>query len=234
MKAKFFLLFAIAAMAGNLHAFTSVELPHVIVFHEGEDERTLAEIDEMLGCTMAAAESYLEEGFGKRTLYIYKDQREFQRQKHPVASLFLRLDWYIGDNIGERALIVSPNASVKVHSYRSIINAIPHEVIHTIVYSINKKCPLWISEGLALYLSNRHQGSRGQAKLPPAGIFTNGNPLYFEKHNGYLFADTFIEFVEKRYGKGKVIELIRTGDYEGTLGKNIADLYSEWGEYLKG
>lgn len=232
MRQRFLILVVFACVLNSLYAFTRTELSNIIIFHQNEDEKTLSQIDQMLGQTKNKAENYFEQSINKRTLYIYKDQKEFQRQKHAIVSTFLKLDWYIGDNIGERSLIVSPNTKVKVHTYQSILNAIPHEYIHTVVYSINKKCPLWISEGLALYLSNRYKVSTGKTKIPPVGIFKSNNSLYFEKHNGYSYADKFIEYIELNNGHEKVLELIKTGDFEEVLGMTISDTYSNWVKYL--
>ena len=226
MRQRFLYITIFACVLNSLYAFTRTELPNIIILHQNEDAQTLGQIDQMLGHTKDIAESYFEKSINKRTLYIYKDQKEFQRQKHPIVSTFLKLDWYIGDNIGEKSLIVSPNTKLKVHTYQSIINAIPHEYIHTVVYSINKKCPLWISEGLALYLSNRYNASIGKIKIPPIGILKSNNSLYFEKHNGYFYADKFIEYIELYNGRSKVIELVKTGDYEKVLGTTVNEIYS--------
>lgn len=233
MKQRILYLAIFALTLNSLYAFSRTELSNIIIFHQNEDEQTLRQIDQMLGNATSVAECYFKQRIKKRTLYIYKDQKEFQRQKHPIVSTFLKLDWYIGDNFGEKSLIVSPNTKVKVHTYQSIINAIPHEYIHTIVYSINKKCPLWISEGLALYLSNRHSASTGKMKIPQKNILKNNNSLYFEKHNGYFYADKFIEYIELNNGHSKVLELVKTGDYEKVLGATINEIYSGWINYLQ-
>lgn len=217
MKHRLLLLVIVLLSLDSAFAFTRTDLSNVVIFHQDENDDTLSQINEMLGNTRNSVESYFQRTFDKRTLYVYRNQKEFQRQKHPIVTTFLKLDWYIGDNIGERALIVSPNTKVTVHTYQSIINAIPHEYIHTVVYSINKKCPLWLNEGLALYLSNRHNASTSKMTIPPIGILKSNNSLYFEKHNGYLYADKFVEYVESKYGHSKVIELVNTGDYEKVL-----------------
>jgi hypothetical protein len=35
------------------------------------------------------------------------------------------------------------------------------------------------------------------------------------------------------YGNEKVVGLIRTNDYEGTLGKSALDVYAEWVLYME-
>jgi len=209
------------------------EFSDITIYHNGEREDTLREIDQMISKIQSNVFKYFEIVVGKREMDIYSNQKKMQRQKHPIISAFAKLDWYIGDNSGERILIVSPNTKVKGHSYSSIINAIPHEYIHTIIFSINPKCPLWINEGVALYLSNRQKVSTRTTNIPPMKILKSNNSLYFQKNNGYGYADKFIEFIEDEYGHGKVIELIKEGSYEDVLGKSLGTIHSEWIEYLK-
>lgn len=232
MKKPLTTIFLYLAMA-SLSCFTKSEYANVVVFHENERTETLDEIGAMIDSTSRATREFFGMEIPRRTLYVYANQKEMQRQRHPVAATILRLDWYIGDNIGERALIVSPNTPLKVHSYRSVMNAIPHEYVHTVVYAINPRCPLWVNEGLALYLTNGNGVSLSRASMPPKRVFTSDNPLYFEKHNGYFFADKFIEFLERAYGHESVLALARTGDYGAVAGKGLDRLYDEWADYLK-
>lgn len=210
------------------------ETDDVAIRHEGESPENLAAIAEGLREARAAVEAYFGRPVPKRVLYVYKDQREFQRQKHRLLSLFVRPDWYIGDNIGETALIVSPSTAVRGHTRESILAAIPHEYVHTVVYSINPDCPLWINEGAALYLANgRGRRIDPERGLPPIRIFTSENSLYFAEHGGYSYAQTFIEYVERRYGRGRVVELVERGDIPAVLGRPLAAVYEEWAAYLR-
>jgi len=231
-RISLFLVFCLV-QAVTAFAFSKEEFPSIVIYHEGEERRTLVEIDSMLRNQQEVAEAWFGVPIPKRSLYVYKNQKEMQRQKHPFVTLFVRPDWYIGDNIGDRALVVSPNTPVKGHTYKSIIEAIPHEYVHTVVYGINPKCRLWLNEGIALYLSNGHPVSVRERAIPPVKIFTSGNSLYFAKHNGYDYADKFIEFLEKTYGHETVIALIRDAEYEKLTGKTIEELYDEWVVFLR-
>ncbi len=224
----FFALIFSAVVSASAAGMTKSDYPGIIIYHEGEDLRTLEEINRLLEVQQEKTQDFFGMPIPKRSLFVYKNQKEMQRQKHPFVTLFVGPDWYIGDNIKDRALIVSPNTEVNGHSYQSILGAIPHEYVHTVVYSLNPKCPLWLNEGVALYLSNGHPVSVRESVIPPVKIFTSGNSLYFAKHNGYAYADKFIEFLEHGYGRSKVMELIHNPDYKKVLGKTIDDLYPEW------
>ncbi len=230
---KLFFCALVTLLASSLFCFTKVEYPNVTIFHQGEKAETLDEIGSMLDSTNRVARDFFGVDIPKRTLYVFADQLEMQKQKFSDNPAMLGLDWYIGDSIGDRVLIVSPNAPLKVHTYRSVMDAIPHEYVHTVVYAINPRCPHWINEGVTIYLSNRQPVSFARDPIPPKRAFTMNDSLYFEKHNGYIYADKFIEFVERNYGRESVLGLVRTGDYAASTGKGINRLYDEWVAFLE-
>jgi hypothetical protein len=223
------LLFLISAAVFSM---SKDELINITVFHDNENPETLKEIDALIGEENIKISQFLGVSVSKRELYIYKNQKEMQKQKHPILSFLLKPDWYIGDNINQKALIVSPNTSVKGHSYESIIHAIPHEYVHTVVYSMNKKCNLWINEGLALYLANKETISTSQYKIPPVKIFSSNGSIFFSNNNGYQYADKFIEYINEVYGHDVLIKLIKDNNYTKILGVNVSDLYNDWKQYL--
>ena len=120
------------------------------------------------------------------------------------------------------------------HNYQSILNVIAHEFIHTVNNKINNNCNIWIDEGIALYLSNGDKSKDILKKynIPNIEIFNVNNVSTFNEENGYIFADKIIEYVYNKYGKNKVIELIKNNNYENVLNKNIKEIYKEWVNYL--
>lgn len=59
------------------------------------------------------------------------------------------------------------------------------------------------------------------------------NPVKFSKMGGYTFANTYIEYIDKKYGWEKLMEIIKTEDYETVFGKSDEDIYNEWVDYIK-
>jgi len=234
MSKKIALSLAVCMLhAVSAFAMSKDEFPAIVIHHEGENPQTLSEINSLVQKQQEKTQDWFGMPITKRSLYVYKSQKDMQRQKHPFVTLFVRPDWYIGDNIGDRALIVSPNTPVQGHSYKSIIEAIPHEYVHTVVHAVNPGCPLWLNEGVALYLSNGRPVSVRESEIPPVKIFTSGNSLYFAKHNGYAYADKFIEFLEKTYGRETAIALVRDADYGKHFGKSASELYDGWVLFLR-
>lgn len=110
------ILFALLAMAASAFCLTKEEFPNVVIYHDNEDRNTLREIDELIARENETIQRFLGVTVSKRELYVYRNQKEMQRQKHPILSFVLKPDWYIGDNIGQRAIppvkIFSSNDSV--------------------------------------------------------------------------------------------------------------------------
>jgi hypothetical protein len=46
-------------------------------------------------------------------------------------------------------------------------------------------------------------------------------------------AHTYIEYIDTQYGWDKVLELIKSEDYEAVFGKTEKDIYNEWVEYIQ-
>ena len=58
------------------------------------------------------------------------------------------------------------------------------------------------------------------------------NPIAFSNSGGYIFAHTYIEYIDKTYGWGAVLELIKTENYKDVFGRTQEEIYDEWVDYL--
>lgn len=100
---------------------------------------------------------------------------------------------------------------------------------------MNPKIHLWLTEGCALYLTNGTAFSKEYLETMPIPTFEDTltrNLIRFANCGGYTFAHTYIEYIDSSYGWDKVLELIKTEDYETVLGKRQREIYDEWVEYL--
>lgn len=169
-------------------------------------------------------------------VYIYDHQDIMQTKKYGYVVLFLGLDWYIGDNIGTDVLLTSPANPGNLHSYDDIKYAVLHEIIHAYVSVLNEDIDLWLTEGMALYLSNGEPFYRkylDNYTIPTYHAVNSNNPLIFSNCGGYTFAHTYIEYLDKTYGWEKVLKLIKTENYEDCFGISQKEIYEEWVLYLE-
>lgn len=178
-------------------------------------------------------------GFEKKqnvNIYIYDNQKRMQMKKYGLVGSFLGLGWYIGDNIGTDVILTSPGNPGPEHTYVSVKEAVLHEIVHAYISVVNPHIQLWLTEGMALYLSNGepfYKEYTKQMKIPSYADTKTKNPIYFAKCGGYTFANTYIEYIDVTYGWDKVNELLKTQDYQGVLGKTDKEIYDQWVNYIE-
>lgn len=177
-------------------------------------------------------------GFSEKqdvNVYIYDTQQTMQTKKYGFIAPLLQLDWYIGDNRGTEVILTSPANPGSVHSYDDNKEAVLHEIVHAYVSVINPNISLWLTEGMALYLSN---GKPFQAEyleymeIPSYEDTCTINPIRFSNCGGYTFAHTYIAYLHNTYGWDSVLELLETEDYEKIFHKSQKEIYGEWLQYL--
>lgn len=178
-------------------------------------------------------------GFSEKqnvNVYIYDDQNTMQTKKYGYVAPLLGLDWYIGDNIGTNVILTSPANPGEVHDYDNNKYAVLHEIVHAYVSVMNEDIDLWLTEGMALYLSNGepfYKENLKYFKIPIYHITTSNNPLLFSKSGGYTFAHTYIEYLDQTYGWDQVLELLETENYEKCFDKSKKEIYKEWVHYIE-
>lgn len=178
-------------------------------------------------------------GFSEKqnvNVYIYDYQNTMQTKKYGYIAPLLGLDWYIGDNIGTNVILTSPANPGKVHDYDNNKYAVLHEIVHAYVSVINQNVALWLTEGMALYLSNGEPFYKANLEyftIPAYNDTNSNNPLTFSNCDGYTFAHTYIEYLDKTYGWDKVLKLIKSENYEKCFDKSKKEIYEEWVHYIE-
>lgn len=206
----------------------------VNVYYESEEAAAKDVFQYADGATASIAQKL---GFTEKqdiNVYIYDYQNTMQTKKYGLIAPLLNLDWYIGDNIGTDVILTSPANPGEVHDYDNNKYAVLHEIVHAYISVINKDIDLWLTEGVALYLSN---GLPFNKEFINNGIPTykdtcSNNPLTFSDCGGYTFAHTYIEFLDTNYGWDSVLSLLETEDYESCFGKSKKEIYNEWVNYI--
>lgn len=206
------------------------------VYYDQYDKDGAEKIYIKLEKTVKSLREKLKHDFDKKTdIYVYSKQQDLHIRKFGYISLLFNVDWYIGDNRGDKVLIVSPYSFVESHDENSILSASTHELVHTINYLKNKKISYFLDNGIATYLSNQQpQNDLLQySKIPEIEFLDIKNQLKFGNSMGYQYSYTYVEFITKIYSWNHVVELIDDEDYEKTFGKSRKKIYEEWIIYLK-
>lgn len=208
----------------------------VNVYYEGEKEAA----EDVFQYAESETEQIAKKlGFTEKqdvNVYIYDEQNTMQMKKYGLIAPLLGLDWYIGDNIKTNVILTSPANPGKEHTYDNIKYAVLHEIVHAYISVMNSHIQLWLTEGVALYLSNGDPLTKDMIDnigIPSYENTQTSNPITFSNCGGYSFAHIYIEYLEKEYGWDKVLELLQTEDYEKVFGKSSEDIYKEWVVYLE-
>lgn len=104
----------------------------------------------------------------------------------------LGLDWYIGDNVAEHVLLLSPAGDAKEHSYEEIRQAVLHEMVHAYNHPVNPDMAYFLDNGIAGYLSEQTPSMYWERMKPPTfrdtQVFGLLAPLKFARYDGYAFS----------------------------------------------
>lgn len=221
----------------NLHTKAMYELEGEWINLYYEQEKTAAE-DLLSYADVETSKIAARLGFDEKQdvkVYVYDSQRAMQQKKYGYVVSLLSLDWYIGDNLGKNVILTSPANPGNFHEYDDVKYALPHEIVHAYISVINPKPSLWLTEGVALHLSNGEAFRREILNYIPIPSFKDTgtqNPIHFSNMGGYTYAHTYIEYLEKNYSWEHVVKLLESEDYEETLGKTRQEIYDEWVDYL--
>ncbi len=155
-------------------------------------------------------------------------------------------DWVVGAANKNELKMVSPLHPGSAHTYESLMKAIVHEFVHTVMLNFTKQgltgLPNWLNEGYAYYEAK--QLTKSQRKIIRANVLNNTIPSWkeLEKANSYQFGDmngypmsaTIIEFLVDSYGLEKLKQYIITPENVREI-YNLSkeDLEVLWLEHLK-
>lgn len=203
-----------------------------------QQEQTAAE-DVLAYADRETAEIAQKLGFTRKEdvrVYLYDSQQTMQMKKYGLIAPLLQLDWYIGDNIGTSVILTSPAHPGPRHTYDSVKGSVTHEIVHACISARNPRVPLWLTEGMALYLTNGETFNRenlARMRIPSYEDTRTRNPIRFSSCGRYLFAHTYIEYLNQAYGWDAVLALIYSGDYEASLGVSQEAVYAAWVDFLE-
>lgn len=211
------------------------ESEHFIFYYEEKDKMAIEDIETALENMYEKINKTMNFTSDKKSkVYIYDDLKTFHKKKYGYIGTMVGPDWYIGDNIKDKIIIVSPLNPGPSHNYESVVQAAVHEYVHTVVYQINSKTPKFLNEGLAGYLSGNTKPNYKINLIPTIEDTKISNPIKFGSSGMYGASYTYIHFLEEEYGMGKILDLVKTPkDYKKIFGVSEDDIYSNWIEFIR-
>ena len=216
----------------DFSAMQVFETPHFRIYYSSLADGTKSDI----GNTLEKAHPAIQEFFaadrkGKTAVVLYPGVEDFQKA---YLGYFLSMaygDWAAGAMYEGQVLAASPENPGSEKSYGDILQILVHEYVHTWIFHINEMPNVWLDEGLASYLAG--QKSTLPPELPGFDVLQKDDLGVFMDNDGYAIGYSYISYLDAAYGSEKIIQLIRTNDYESTFGKSAFDVFTEWVRHVE-
>ena len=178
----------------------------------------------------------------KISVVIYASQRDFHRSARGRILDFIDAAWFVGDNRNDSVLMVSPQVVNPVHKAEAIVQVSVHEFVHVIEDRINPNLPLYLHEGIALYLADqpmRFPITQPLSDLPDADTLFQRRKnaitsLTFGNNGGYHLAYLLVEYWVGEYGEESLPALLRNPTHlEDVAGKDYKAVYADRVDYIQ-
>jgi hypothetical protein len=204
----------------------------VTIYYEELNQQTLKDIEQKLETNYAGIHRFFglnDHHNGK--IIVYKNVERFQRAYLGIFLSYLFGDWAAGAAHQDMVLVTSPENPGDQHTYADILEIVVHEYVHTLIYRLNENADIWLDEGLATYLAGQ-KSELSRTPIPTFEQMQSQDQNEFVENDGYTWGYMYVKYLVTTYGAEKVIDLVKTNDFEACLGKSKLAIYEEWVEQL--
>ena len=205
------------------------------VHYTTTDDNRIAYVDSVLRSGINYTAEFFHQPFpNKFDVYIFPNRTTLDKQwqKDWGDSSFHSECWMIASGVAHRLDLLSPNAWTKqacehnANDVDEIRKVIWHELTHVYQGQYNPDHNFsyiekldWLVEGLATYASGQLDEKRLQ-KIKQLGI-ENKIPTtldnFWKGQEKYGLSGSMVAFIDKKYGRNKLFELLKQTNKEGTL-----------------
>jgi hypothetical protein len=206
--------------------------PHFSIYYEALNPKTLKDIEQKLESNFTAVNNFFRlDEKSKQAVIVYESVEQFHHAYLGVILSFAYDDWAAAAAYQDLVLITSPENPGSQHTYADILDMIVHEYVHTRVYQLNESADIWLDEGLATFLAGQ-KGELPRSPVPTYEQLQSQEQKTFVENQGYAWSPAYVEYLINTYGPNKVVELVKTNDYEACLGESNQEVYNKWVAYL--
>ncbi|MBN1312182.1 MAG: hypothetical protein JXB30_12250 [Anaerolineae bacterium] len=207
------------------------ETAHFTIYYEALEQETINDIEQKLEANYTSVRQFFGLSEDQRgSIVVYESVGRFQRAYLGIILSLVYGDWASGAAYRDLVLVTSPENPGSQHTYDDILEIIVHEYVHTLVYQQNEMPDIWLDEGMATYLAG--QKSNFTAPVPSFEALQQQDMNSFLDNDGYAYSYAYVDYLVSTYGNDKVVDLIKTNDYEGTFGKSQRDVYTDWVSFM--
>lgn len=214
---------------------------HFDFYSADKDKSALTDLSKILEQNYLEITRHMKTEFSNKIrVLIYPNIKEF----HKAIFFEEAPDWVVGAAEKDELKMVSPLNPGKVHDYESLMKALVHELVHTVVINIREQgqvgLPKWLNEGYAFYEAKQLTGKMRnsisgieKSNIPNWDSLSKAGTVEFGDMNGYVFSSLIIEFLIKGYGYEKLRQLILTPEkFEQIYGFTKQNMEEKWINHL--
>jgi hypothetical protein len=219
----------------SLQGMQTYNAPHFTIYYEELDQQTLKDIEQKLETSYPDIQNFfgLNSDSNKGKVVVYRTVERFQKAYLGIFLSYVFGDWAAGAAYEDMVLLTSPENPGQEQTYESILDIVVHEYVHTLIYKINQSPDIWLDEGVATYLAGQ-QSETSNMTVPTFEQMQSQSQGEFVGSDGYAWGYAYVDYLVTTYGAEKVVDLIKTNDYERCFGKSKSATYDEWRNYVEG
>lgn len=206
--------------------FEQFETEHFSIYYKQLKPSTLDDMEIALESNYQKSSDFFKVYTAKTKIVIYDNVDEFQRKAYGLAISWYLKDWAVGGAAEDSIYMTSPEAPDASHTYESMLEILTHEFVHTQAWQVNPDIDIWLNEGLAVYFAAQKRVINRDFPSYETMQEQDGNA--FGEAGGYLFGYYYVEYLFENFQREQVFELVKTGDFEASLGKSKRQIYDEW------
>lgn len=207
------------------------------------DREVLGDLEVTLGAAYSRITKHMQTKFTEKIrVYIYPTLGSF----HNAIFLPDAPGWVVGAAGRNELKIVSPRNPGAAHTYNSLMQAVVHELTHTVVLNVREQghvgLPKWLNEGYAFYEASQMtenmrkavKGNLAKGSLPSWNQLDQAGTVEFGDMDGYAYSSTIVEFLIHSYGRDKLRQLILAPEKMREIyGASNEELEKMWTKYLR-
>lgn len=212
----------------DVQGMQAYDTPHFTIYHETLSSKALKDIEQKMESNYAAINGFFGvDDQDKYVVIVYESVEQFQLAYLGVILSQVYGDWAAAAAYEDMVLATSPENPGKQHTYADVLDMMVHEYVHTRVYQLNQNADIWLDEGLATFLAGQ-KGELPHSPAPTYEQFQSQDQNAFVESQGYAWSPAYVEFLIKSYDSGKIVELVKTNNYETCFGESSKDVYNRW------
>ena len=144
---------------------------------------------------------------------LHNTRKSFDEQLNRKTS-----DWEVGNTSQNNEIdIIHEDVFEKVSSHpkEDFSKILKHEVCHIYINKITegKMIPVWLNEGLSMYLADQMTKYRGKGIFVENGYLSKISTEYgwnkYSNYGAYAYSCLFVEFLVNKYSLNKILELLK-------------------------